>query len=107
VDGVFCGSDQVARGVIDGLREAGRRVPDDVAVVGFDNWEVMATGRRPTLTSIDPDLHAVGRVAAEHLLLAIDGRPRHGVHLVAPRLIVRESTAPGAASAATRRPARG
>jgi LacI family transcriptional regulator len=70
---------------------------DDVAVVGFDNWDVMVTGRRPMLTSIDPDLHAVGRVAAEHLLLAIDGRPRRGVHLVAPRLVVRESTGPGIA----------
>jgi LacI family transcriptional regulator len=96
MDGVFCGSDQVARGVIDGLREAGRRVPDDVAVVGFDNWDVMVAGRRPMLTSVDPDLHAVGRVAAERLLQAIDGRPGRGVHLVAPRLVVRESTGPGA-----------
>ena len=92
LDGVCCGSDQVARGVIDGLREAGRRVPDDVAVVGFDNWDVMATGRRPMLTTIDPNLHNVGRVAAEHLLAAIDGEPRQGVHLIAPRLVVREST---------------
>jgi LacI family transcriptional regulator len=61
LDGVFCGSDQVARGVIDGLTEAGRRVPDDVAVVGFDNWDVMVSGRRPLLTSIDPDLSTVGR----------------------------------------------
>jgi LacI family transcriptional regulator len=97
LDGVFCGSDQVARGVVDGLRESGRQVPDDVAVVGFDDWDVMVTGRRPTLTSIDPDLHTVGRVAAEHLLLAIDGRPRQGVHLVAPRLVVRESTGPATA----------
>jgi LacI family transcriptional regulator len=106
VDGVFCGSDQVARGVIDGLRETGRSVPDDVAVVGFDNWDVMVTGRRPTLTSIDPDLHTVGRVAAEHLLLAIDGRPLRGVQLVAPRLVVRESTAPGTAHLSPRRPPR-
>jgi len=106
VDGVFCGSDQVARGVIDGLRETGRQVPDDVAVVGFDNWDVLVTGRRPMLTSIDPDLHTVGRVAAEHLLLAIDGRPRHGVHLVAPRLVLRESTAPAAAHPSRRPPPR-
>ena len=104
VDGVFCGSDQVARGVIDGLRETGRRVPDDVAVVGFDDWDVMVTGRRPMLTSVDPDLHSVGRVAAEHLLLAIDGRPRQGVHLVAPRLVVRESTGPRTAHPPARRP---
>jgi LacI family transcriptional regulator len=110
LDGVFCGSDQVARGVVDGLRATGRQVPDDVAVAGFDNWDVMVTGRRPMLTSVDPDLHAVGRVAAEHLLLAIDGRPRDGVYLVAPRLVVRESTAPGgaypSASPPARRPAR-
>ena len=93
LDGVFCGSDQVARGVIDGLRELGRRVPDDVAVVGFDNWDVMVAGRRPMLTSIDPNLQTVGRVAAEHLLAAIDGRPSQGLHLIAPRLVVRESTA--------------
>lgn len=93
LDGVFCGSDQVARGVIDGLKDAGKRVPHDVAVVGFDNWEVMATGRRPMLTSIDPSLQTVGRVAARQLLDAIDGQPHHGLELVAPRLVVRESTA--------------
>jgi LacI family transcriptional regulator len=103
LDGVFCGSDQVARGVIDGIREAGRRVPDDVAVVGFDDWDVMVAGRRPMLTSIDPDLPTVGRVAAEHLLAAIEGAPRRGLHLIEPRLVVRESTASGPA----RPPARG
>lgn len=93
LDGVFCGSDQLARGVIEGLKDAGRRVPEDVAVVGFDNWDVMATGRRPMLTSIDPNLYTVGRVAAQQLLDAIDGQPHHGRQLVAPRLVVRESTA--------------
>ena len=47
VDAVFCGSDQVARGVMDALRERGVRVPDDVAVMGFDNWEVVAADTRP------------------------------------------------------------
>jgi LacI family transcriptional regulator len=103
LDGVFCGSDQVARGVIEGLREAGRRVPDDVAVVGFDDWDVMVAGRRPMLTSIDPNLPTVGRVAAQHLLAALEGAPRRGLHLIAPRLVVRESTAPDPA----RPPARG
>jgi LacI family transcriptional regulator, galactose operon repressor len=54
---------------------------------------VMVTGRRPMLTSIDPNLSTVGRVAAEHLLAGIEGAPRRGLHLIAPRLVVRESTA--------------
>src|SRR5207248_2899967 len=53
VDAIFCGADLIARGVVDALRERGVRVPDDVAVVGFDNWEIMAEGSRPPLTTID------------------------------------------------------
>ncbi|HEY9012307.1 MAG TPA: LacI family DNA-binding transcriptional regulator, partial [Devosia sp.] len=41
-DGIFCGNDQIARGVVDALRERGIRVPEDVSVVGFDNWEIVA-----------------------------------------------------------------
>jgi len=92
IDAVFCGSDQIARGVSDGLRAAGRRVPDDVALVGFDNWKPMAEGADPPLTSIDVGLEQIGRLAAEHLLAAIGGDPTHGVHTVPPRLVVREST---------------
>jgi LacI family transcriptional regulator len=41
-DALFCGNDQIARGAMDALRERGVAVPADVAVVGFDNWEVVA-----------------------------------------------------------------
>jgi LacI family transcriptional regulator len=91
-DAIFCGSDQVARGAADRLRESGRRVPDDVALVGFDNWDVMVLACRPPLTTVDRNLHAVGRLAAEHLLAAIDGNPRAGKHTVPATLVVREST---------------
>lgn len=47
VDAVFCGSDTIARGVADHLREAGRLVPRDVGLVGVDNWEVVAEACRP------------------------------------------------------------
>ncbi|HLU28895.1 MAG TPA: LacI family DNA-binding transcriptional regulator, partial [Glycomyces sp.] len=53
VDAIVCGSDQIARGVLDTLRDLGRDVPRDVAVVSFDNWEILATGARPQLTSVD------------------------------------------------------
>jgi LacI family transcriptional regulator len=91
-DAIFCGSDQIARGVVDTLRAAGRRIPDDVAVVGFDNWEPMALGAQPPLTSIDMCLEDVGRTAAEHLLSAIAEEPTEGVHTVPTRLVVRESS---------------
>jgi LacI family transcriptional regulator len=92
-DAVFCGSDQIARGVADGLRASGRKVPDDVALVGFDNWDVMALACQPPLTSLDMDLEGVGRAAANMLLAAINGHSEPGRHYRQCRLIVRESTA--------------
>jgi LacI family transcriptional regulator len=94
VDAVICGSDQIARGAADALREAGRRVPHDVALTGFDNWDVMTLASRPPLTSVDMDLEGLGRAAAGLLLDAIDGRPSPGVHLHPPKLTIRDSTVP-------------
>jgi len=91
-DAVFCGSDQIARGVCDALRAAGRRVPQDVALIGFDNWDVMTEACQPPLTSIDLDLEGLGRSAAEMLLAAINGSPSPGRHAHPCRLVVREST---------------
>lgn len=86
-DAFFCGSDQIARGVTDALREAGV----EMAVAGFDNWDTMALASRPPLTTVDPSLSEVGRIAALRLLEAIDGRPQPGLHHVPCRLVVRES----------------
>ena len=91
-DAIVCGSDQIARGVTDELRELGRAVPGDVAVAGFDNWDVMALSSRPPLTTVDMQLDHVGRTAAELVLEAIAGRPAPGRHALPCRLVVREST---------------
>jgi LacI family transcriptional regulator len=91
VDAVFCGSDQIARGVLDTLRRLGRQVPGDIALIGVDNWEPMVLGAEPSLTSIDMCLENVGRTAAGHLLSALNGTPIHGVHTVPCRLVARES----------------
>ncbi|MFI1992248.1 LacI family DNA-binding transcriptional regulator [Actinoplanes sp. NPDC020271] len=91
-DGVIGGNDQIARGVAETLREAGRDVPGDVAVTGFDNWDVIAEASRPSLTSIDMDLDGLGRAAAGLLLAAIDGDPRPGQHRHPARLVIRDST---------------
>ena len=93
VDAVFCGSDQIARGVAEAVREAGRDIPGDVALVGFDNWDVMVDACRPALTSVDMDLEGIGRAAAELLLAAINGEPVHGKQARPCRLVPRASTA--------------
>jgi LacI family transcriptional regulator len=92
VDGVLCGSDQIARGALDALRDAGREVPADVSVVGHDDWEILVTGSRPPLTSISMNLEDIGRLAARRLEEAMEGRPSHGVEAVVPRLVVRGSS---------------
>jgi LacI family transcriptional regulator len=93
VDAVLCGSDQIARGVLEVLRERGLDVPRDVAVMGHDNWKVLADDARPPLTSVDMNLETVGRLAAERLFAAIDGSPTSGVESVSCRLVPRGSTA--------------
>jgi LacI family transcriptional regulator len=92
LDAVVCGNDLIARGVADSLHGLGVRIPDDLAMVGFDNWEVMSANARVPLSTVDLSLHEVGRLAAEHLLSAISGRPTRGVHLVQCQLVVRESS---------------
>ncbi|MGH3121574.1 MAG: LacI family DNA-binding transcriptional regulator [Streptosporangiaceae bacterium] len=93
-EAIFCGSDQIARGVGDALRESGRRVPDDVALVGYDNWDVFAASSRPPLTSVDMCLKELGQLAARKLLDNIDGSPSHGLQRLPCRLVIRESTGP-------------
>ncbi len=96
VDAIVCGSDQIARGVLDTLRDLGRDVPRDVAVVSFDNWEILATGARPQLTSVDMAFERLGRRAAQAIFDAIDGEKASGVHTEPCRLVVRGSSLEGA-----------
>lgn len=93
VSAVFCGNDQIARGLIDRLRERGVQVPGDMAVVGFDNWEVIAAATRPPLTTIDMNLHELGRQAGIRLLGAINGQSAlpSTTERLPCRLVVRES----------------
>ena len=95
IDGIFCASDQIARGALDTLRDLGKRVPEDIAVIGYDNWEVLATNSRPELTSIDANLQQLGRAAAMRIFEAIDGEaPDAGVDHLPVRLVIRGSTIP-------------
>jgi LacI family transcriptional regulator len=90
-DAIFCGNDQIARGAADALRERGIGVPQDVALVGFDNWEIMAAAMRPPLTSVDMNLYDLGREAGARLVEMIAGKPLSGIHRLPCTLVVRES----------------
>jgi LacI family transcriptional regulator len=90
-DAIFCGNDQIARGVADALRERGIGVPDTVSLVGFDNWEIMAEATRPPLTSVDMNLKELGREAGRKLMGLIAGERHHGVRRLPCTLVIRES----------------
>lgn len=90
-DALFCGNDQIARGAADALRERGIAVPGEVAIVGFDNWVVMAEACRPPLTSVDMNLTDLGRQAGLSLMRLIGGERLKGVHRLPCTLVVRES----------------
>ncbi len=91
-DGIFCGNDQIARGVLDALRERGVKVPEDVSVVGFDNWEIMAAATRPPLTTIDMNLKALGREAGRLILALSEGKTvEPGIRKLPCSLVVRDS----------------
>ncbi len=93
VNGIVCGSDQIARGVLDTLRDAGRSVPNEISVIGYDNWEVLAANARPGLTSVDAALEQVGRVAAMRIFEAIDGKPLvPGTEALPVRIVLRGSS---------------
>ncbi|WP_425465381.1 LacI family DNA-binding transcriptional regulator [Nonomuraea mesophila] len=88
---VFVANDQMALGVLRALREAGRRVPEDVSVAGFDDIPESAY-YWPPLTTVRQDFGEVGRLAFHMLLDRMAGADPEGRRLVEPELVVREST---------------
>lgn len=90
---VFVANDQMAIGVLRALHERGRRVPQDISVVGFDDVPEAAY-LIPPLTTIQQDFEAIGRRAIEVITQAINGEDLQPSPLVTPKLVVRESTAP-------------
>lgn len=91
-DGIFCGNDQIARGVADALRERGVRVPEDVSLIGFDNWEIVAAQTRPPLTTVDMNLRALGREAGLTVLALAEGKTvEPGIRKLPCDLVVRRS----------------
>lgn len=91
---VFAANDQMALGLLRALHERGRRVPEDVSVIGFDDIPEAASFL-PPLTTLHQDFAEVGRLCVQAVLRKMrrDG-PQRGTTLVPTRLVLRESTAP-------------
>ncbi|WP_341809864.1 LacI family DNA-binding transcriptional regulator [Paraburkholderia tropica] len=100
---IVCGNDQLAFGVLLAAAAKGLRVPEDLSIVGFNNYD-FAAHLTPALTTVSVDLAQLGAEAADFLLRAID---KNAVASALPRietaLIVRGSTAPAPAKAPRRR----
>ena len=88
---LFVANDQMAMGALRALDESGRRVPDDVSVVGFDDIPEAAFSQ-PPLTTIRQDFGALGREAVRLVVGAMRGEDLPST-LVPPRLVTRHSTA--------------
>ncbi len=88
-DAVFAASDLIAIGAIAAVRDAGRTVPDDVSVVGFDDLP-LATYTYPPLTTVRQDTLSAGKLLVGKLIDMIEGKEIQS-EMLAPRLIVRES----------------
>jgi len=89
-DAVFAGDDDAAIGVIDALRENSYRVPEDIAVVGFDDLPLSAF-LSPPLTTVRAPTETVGRIAAEKLFGLLKDEVSDGVTLLPTELIIRRS----------------
>jgi DNA-binding LacI/PurR family transcriptional regulator len=93
VTAVFAANDPFALGVIKAMDDAGRSVPDEVSVVGFDDVKE-APFFRPALTTVKLDFEAIGHIAVSRILAMIKEEAEGDIPLLEPRLIVRDTTAP-------------
>jgi LacI family transcriptional regulator len=92
VDGVLCGNDLCALGVMEGVDKAGLRVGRDVAVMGIDNLPISQLGRI-ALTSIEEPYEDIASEATRALIDSIEkNSPLSVRRMMPPRLIVRRST---------------
>ncbi|WP_204009296.1 LacI family DNA-binding transcriptional regulator [Virgisporangium aurantiacum] len=90
VDAVFVASDLMANGALQALRRSGRRVPDDVAVIGFDDTAA-AWYAEPALTTVRQPIRDIGRTMARQVLRLAGGDTIEPSVVLETELVVRES----------------
>lgn len=90
VTATFCHNDRVAMGLYDAVRVRGLKIPADLAIVGFDNQEVIAAHLRPPLTTVQLPHYELG-AAAIRILLGLDPMPPGAVRRLGCPLVTRDS----------------
>jgi DNA-binding LacI/PurR family transcriptional regulator len=96
---IVCYNDMIATGVLQGLKNAGLRVPEDISVTGFDNI-IFSAFTQPSLTTFDQPKRFIGAEAAHLLFKLLASQNNEGLqneHIVQTlqgKLLVRQSTAP-------------
>jgi len=93
VTAVFAGNDAMALGLLRAMHQRGRRVPEDISVIGFDDVRDAAY-LWPALTTVRQEFEGLGQCAVDLALRALRGEPAPAAELIVPELVVRESTAP-------------
>jgi DNA-binding LacI/PurR family transcriptional regulator len=89
-DAVFCGNDYMAAGALKCLHESGIRIPEEVAIVGYDNND-LCVGLVPSLTTVDAHHEILGKLLAQELLALIDNKKKSVHRTVDPVMIERNS----------------
>jgi DNA-binding LacI/PurR family transcriptional regulator len=92
VDGIFAGSDAIAAGAMDALRDAGRSIPGDVGIVGFDDSD-WALRCQPPLSTVRQPADLLGRVAATTLLEIVSGDAPDNLGTILPTSIIWRASA--------------
>lgn len=92
IDGVFCMNDLVAIGAIRAIKEHNLKIPEDIAVVGFDNDKELCEIIDPPLSSVHQPVEEMGKVAAKLLMELLNGNTAIKRYVFTPSLVIRESS---------------
>lgn len=88
---IFATADILAAGIITGIKQAGKRVPEDISIVGFDDIN-LCNLLSPALTTIHQDAHLKGKLAVNYMIDKLEKRPINNSETILPvRLVERES----------------
>ncbi|MFF1895160.1 LacI family DNA-binding transcriptional regulator [Streptomyces sp. NPDC058206] len=93
LDAVFASNDLMASGALRVLGEHGRRVPEDVALVGFDDMEQVAEATDPPLTTVRQDVEGMGRLMVQLLMQRLNGEGEQPDSVITPTQLVRRASA--------------